>query len=261
MEYLQEEDIKKAKENGINEKTLYNRFYKLKWDKEKAINTPVRKVKTRIKYDKKMIELAQKNGIKLGTFRKRVRDYGMDQYSAATIKVDERVYEYRDEEIYKLTKEDYEEALKNGISKHRLYQRYYIENWELDRAKKTPVKNIKKYGDFKKNLAIVFPNWEQLIQVSFETFRARVKRGMPVYEALTRSTDYNIHNNYKKRESKITKEHIKKAEENGIKLATLKNRVYVLKWSLEKATTEPINENHWSSKHHPNYGKKGKHEE
>lgn len=59
----------------------------------------------------------------------------------------------------------------------------------------------------------------------------------------------------------LQEEDIKKAKENGIKLATLKNRVYVLKWSLEKATTEPIKENHWNSKHHPNYGKKGKHEE
>lgn len=132
--YLSPEDFQKAKDNGIEYETVYNRFYILGWPKEKAITKPVMR-----------------------------RGWGW---------------------------KDYEEACANlGISKSAFYKRIK-EGWDLTKASTTP---FVPYHERKKNV-------------------------------------------------KITEEVKAIAEKNGIPLGTLKSRVYLYKWDVQRAMTEPIHE-------------------
>ena len=66
--YLTDEDVAIAKKNGISKNTVEQRINRGGWSVEKAVNKPLRK-----KIPKKFTLLAEKNGIKDGTFRGRVR--------------------------------------------------------------------------------------------------------------------------------------------------------------------------------------------
>ena len=83
MEYYEviyDEDYKKAEANGVRKNTLQNRIYNLGWTKEKAINTPP--IKPR--FCKKIIEIANSNGVCKSTLMFRVKKLNMSAYKAAT---------------------------------------------------------------------------------------------------------------------------------------------------------------------------------
>lgn len=65
-----QEEINKAKSNGVSREALLNRIYK-GWSIEKAINTPLC-AQGRKKYSDDVYETLKKNGISLNTFNQRL---------------------------------------------------------------------------------------------------------------------------------------------------------------------------------------------
>lgn len=135
MEELTKEDYKRARENGINGKALYNRYYNKFWDKERAITEPLHK-----KQKYKWLEVAQQNGISPGTFRQRINRYGWDEEKAAitpVITLDE-IGEYNRIKSRKHPQWVYDRMEENGISKDVLSARLRKLNWTLEEAVSVP---------------------------------------------------------------------------------------------------------------------------
>ena len=84
--FITEEHYKIAKENGIQEATLYRRVHQYGWDIEKAITTPPipRQSRSR-KHPKKYTDLALANGVCLITFYARLKR-GWTYEQASSIK-------------------------------------------------------------------------------------------------------------------------------------------------------------------------------
>jgi hypothetical protein len=122
-----------------------------------------------------------------------------------------------------LTDEDYARAEKNGISKKLAYHRFYMLSWSKERAI-SEINRLKKWS-------ILFDQYKDIAIVSELTFKNRVLRGWHPQKAATAP-----HRNNKE----ITKEVIETAAKNGISVNTLRNRVSLYKWSIERAMTEPI---------------------
>lgn len=78
--YITPEEYEMAAENGISYKLLNQRVRLNQWDKAKAINTPVRKMR---KAKQENIELAKDNGISANLLYQRMTK-GMTEYEAAT---------------------------------------------------------------------------------------------------------------------------------------------------------------------------------
>ena len=78
--YITPDEYAAAERNGINSKYLEQRVRRLGWHKDRAINTPVRKSKSK----KHWAEIAETNGINYDTFTKRVNGYGWSLEKAAT---------------------------------------------------------------------------------------------------------------------------------------------------------------------------------
>lgn len=129
-----------------------------------------------------------------------------------------------------LTPQDIETAMKNGISEERAKARFYKMGWTKQRAITQQLKKPKydwlKYKD--KSL------------VAMTTFYQRIQKGMtPEEAAFTPPVQLGGRLD---RPVKITKQHIQRAEKNGIKYTTLCHRVYGYRWDVERAVTEPIHE-------------------
>jgi hypothetical protein len=124
-----------------------------------------------------------------------------------------------------LSPEDYEIARKNGIPKKMAYHRFYFQNWSKERAI-TEIHRLKKWSN-------LFDQYKEIAIVSEKTFKSRVLRGWHPQKAATAP-----HRNNRE----ITKEVIETAAKNGISENSLRNRVSLYKWPIERAMTEPIHE-------------------
>lgn len=122
--YITPEEYLIAAKNGISKATLESRIRKYGWNKDKALNEPVKKTIDR----KKWYAVAAKNGISKQLFLSRVNKDKWDPERAATEKVTttaERNRKYSDK-VYK-------ELEKNGISKQLFYDRVH-KGWSIERA-------------------------------------------------------------------------------------------------------------------------------
>jgi hypothetical protein len=93
---------------------------------------------------------------------------------------------------------------------------------------------LQKYIDLKK-WSVLFERYKEIAIVSEKTFKSRVLRGWHPQKAATAP-----HRNNRE----ITKEVIETAAKNGISENSLRNRVSLYKWPIERAMTEPIHEGH-----------------
>jgi hypothetical protein len=129
-----------------------------------------------------------------------------------------------------LTPKDFETAKRNGISEERAKARFYKLGWSKQRAITQEIK--KPQYDWHK--------YKDKSTVSEQTFYQRIKKGMsPEEAAFTPPVPLGGRLD---RPIKLTKEDIKRGARNGIKVATLYQRIYNYKWDVERAVTEPINE-------------------
>jgi hypothetical protein len=128
-----------------------------------------------------------------------------------------------------LTKSDYIIADLNGIPKKTVQTRVYTNGWDVDRAITQPVQQ--QTG--------IWTAWKDKMIVSRSVFYKRLKEGMsPEDAAMTPPTPYHERN---QRKALLGHKEFERAAENGIAKITVKNRVYVLNWSVEKAVTTPVN--------------------
>lgn len=126
---------------------------------------------------------------------------------------------------YYLTPEHFEIAEKNGISRDRLQQRVYQQNWSIERAIAQPMIKPKN----------IWKDWQELAEahgVCMNTFYYRVRAGREPREAATAPSS---------KLSRIPSWVWEKAERNGISKKVLSSRVHGYKWDLERACTEPLN--------------------
>ncbi|QCT03762.1 hypothetical protein E6C60_3051 [Paenibacillus algicola] len=78
--YITPDEYNQAQKNGVDPENLNRRVRLLGWKKDKAINTPLRKI-TDHKY---WADVAEKNGITYYTFTSRINVYGWSEERAAT---------------------------------------------------------------------------------------------------------------------------------------------------------------------------------
>ncbi|HDR4393062.1 hypothetical protein V4C29_23995 [Bacillus cereus] len=139
--YITDEDYKRAEAFGISNKLLSDRVYIYRWNKEKAITTPVRKTKNR--GWKEFKQIALENGVSERTFRRR-RQEGWDAVIAATTPPKTR------KEVLQLsldarrakrpfTEEQIKQAQQNGINYSTLLKRVKACKWDKKEAIETPV--------------------------------------------------------------------------------------------------------------------------
>lgn len=131
-----------------------------------------------------------------------------------------------------LLPEDFAVASKNGISYMNAYNRFYVYGWTKHDAITKPLKKPNlwpKYGPICKENG-----------VSETSFYHRIKHGMSPEEAATKPKLKRGEIIGKPQQVKITPEIIAIAEKNGISKNTLKYRVSMYKWSVERAMTEPV---------------------
>ena len=121
----------------------------------------------------------------------------------------------------KLTAQDYIEAEKNGIKPSTLEGRFYQYGWSKERCINEPLKR-----------GLYWQHEEECKKngVSYDLFYARRKKGWTVKQSASTPM--------KKR---LGPKEFAIAESNGISKISVKNRVNLNKWSIERAITEPIN--------------------
>lgn len=122
-------DYAKAAQIGVSKKNVDQRMRELHWRLERAITTPVGTSWEGNEKNKKLLKLAEKNGISESTFYRRKRN-GMTSYEAAT------------------TAKGFEKyiplAESNGISNKTFYQRVKRKMDPYEAATKSPRKYKKK---------------------------------------------------------------------------------------------------------------------
>lgn len=137
---------------------------------------------------------------------------------------------------YYITPDEYDRAEQNGISAITLERRVRLLAWDKERALTEPPQkktNIKKWADIAKKNG-----------VKYETFRARLRRGMSFEEAATRplanvADRRRTVSEARKKRRVFDSEIVEKAERNGISYDTFYRRVE-RGWNEEDAATHPI---------------------
>lgn len=140
--YLTPKHYEIAKGNGISEQTLYARVYIYFWDIEKAIRAPLQPRES-IGWEERK-EIAEANGIKYATYRKRVFR-GMDRDEAASKPVMTRK-EASEQGMKALNRQFTDEQLEimkaNGINYRTAYSRVKRSKWTVEDAiTKSPMSN------------------------------------------------------------------------------------------------------------------------
>jgi hypothetical protein len=134
-----------------------------------------------------------------------------------------------------LTEVDYMEAEDNGISRNVLYLRYYNYDYDLERAKTEPVGTYKRITTNMKH----WEEWKDVAekngiekQIFYNRLNAKSRKWTPEEAAtVTKGARKNI---------TIDPKVYALAEKNGIKKATLRNRVFNLHWNPVRAATEGV---------------------
>lgn len=143
--YITPQDYENAEKIGVSNNLLYRRVYVSNWDVDKAVNTPVKVRKCKIKH----LKIARKNGIKDVTFYSRL-NRGWNLEDASTITIEKATSkQWMDKHYKKMRKEYrkypnwvYENLEKNGIKLITFWSRVNNHGWSLEEA--STVKPLKR---------------------------------------------------------------------------------------------------------------------
>ena len=135
-EYLTNEDIQTAKDNGLSYDIVYKRFYYSGWSVADAINKPVRVQKPSLW--SQWSPIAIPNNVSRYLFYHRTKKLGWEPEKAASTPSEGRGRKRL------FTKEQEETAAKNGISYKNLYHRVYERKWPIERAMTEPINEAKR---------------------------------------------------------------------------------------------------------------------
>ncbi|PEC81627.1 hypothetical protein COD81_15285 [Bacillus cereus] len=143
------------------------------------------------------------------------------------------------------TWEEYEIAKQNGIKKSTVNQRININGWSVEDAISKPL-----FVSLKEKYA---KQWELAQQngISYDTFFSRIKRYNWTPDDAAKTPILSPIECTKRAHSKIdiiTPSQYHTALNNGIGKCTLRTRVFVLKWDIERAITTPPNIKHRAKK-------------
>lgn len=141
--------------------------------------------------------------------------------------------------MYYLTEEDFLIAERNGISRKLAKDRFYNKCWDKEKSITHPKRNKE---SFKSEVIKLYPNYKERLKELGITYYTLYSRCYNMNLDIKTAMSYPKAHVFVKRgrkNVKITPEHIKKASEIGVSEYALKQRVYNLKWSVEKATTTP----------------------
>lgn len=133
--------------------------------------------------------------------------------------------------MYYIQDADYEEALKNGISRNLVWKRVYELNWSIERAITTPV-------GIKKRAASELLKKAEENGVNKSLYYRRIKKGMEPNEAATQPPGKKATRSYI-----FNEEELKIMESNGISLNTARHRLRTYLWTRKRAITEPVHIN------------------
>lgn len=141
-QFITDDNLREAKEKGINLSTFKERVYCLHWTIEKALNTPVRTRRERI--PEYWFKVAEDNGISRRLLSKRHHRMGWDIKKAATTPVfskeDRRAFLKKvSENRKKYEPWVYENINKNKIPMATFYARINDLNWSVEKACTTPI--------------------------------------------------------------------------------------------------------------------------
>jgi hypothetical protein len=129
-----------------------------------------------------------------------------------------------------LNPEDFQKARDNGIEYEMAYNRFYVLGWPKEKAITKPVmRRGWKWKDYE-NACVK-------AGISKSAFYKRIKEGWDLGKA---STTPFVPYQERRKNVKITDEVKATAEKNGIPIGTLKTRVYLYKWDVKRAMTEPV---------------------
>lgn len=141
--YITPTEYEQASMHGVDPQSLDRRVRLLGWDKNKAINTPIRN-QTGRKY---WAQIAMQNGIGYQTFMNRVNTRGWDEERAATLPLQDRkaAAAKATEAIRIIPSETLRLAEENGIAYHTLRMRLK-RGWDTGRAATEAVWTNKEAG-------------------------------------------------------------------------------------------------------------------
>ena len=145
-----------------------------------------------------------------------------------------------------ISNEQREQAEKNGIDYVNLLNRVHQLGWDVERAISTPIMKRPTRGE--QYGQEILDNLEKN-NIKYHTFISRIRLGWDKLEASTtpimsgkeRGARYTRKCEEKGYKGGLKKEHFEIAKANGISKITVYNRVSGLKWSIERAITEPLN--------------------
>ncbi|PFZ08415.1 hypothetical protein COL60_16445 [Bacillus pseudomycoides] len=132
--------------------------------------------------------------------------------------------------------EDYETAERNGIPRKNVNQRVQVLGWSVEKAITEPVckGSRTKYKGYVERA--------EKNGVPYKTFVARINQLKWSLEEAANTPLLSIAEINKRRVKKkqrITSEQFATAKTNGISKATLRSRVFILKWDIERAIATP----------------------
>lgn len=177
---LTDEQIEIANQNGINEATLNARLSKKPiWDLERALNTPVRKIKRlEVTWTEQDIKEAEENGTCRDLFIRRIREGKTIQEAKSTPPGIRKVWMIG---THTLTGKQMKKAVELGLKKVTVRNRIESLDWDVDKAvSKKPIRHETEWT--KEDLLEAEENG-----IARTTFKARVRElGYPVKKAKTK---------------------------------------------------------------------------
>jgi hypothetical protein len=194
--------LKLAESKGISYELFRDRVTKLRWTQEEAATRPAKEIKRRDDYH--FIILAKKNGISRKTYLRRIKR-GLIPEVAATKPL--RVHAPRKDRDW------IEIAKANGINYYTYFSRVHDNFWSPEEAANTPAMTKQEVA----NLAV----------------NIKAEQAEIINERIFKDPN-NLF--------KITPQHKKIAQENGISEHTLAHRVYSQGMSVSEAIVTPIKE-------------------
>ncbi|MGO0058621.1 hypothetical protein ACTID9_00905 [Brevibacillus fluminis] len=159
--YITPDEYAEAAKNGVDSENLNRRVRLLGWPKDKAIQTPLRKLTDR----RKWVEIAKRNGIGYSTFMNRVNNHGWGMERAATEPLQDRRAAAAEatEKIRKIPRKIIQLAEQNGIAYHTLHARVMRHGWDFERAATQPVMSHADIGRIgARNVRVKYGDWNRV---------------------------------------------------------------------------------------------------
>ena len=135
--HITPDDFEVAKRNGLTEKIVKERVYRLGWDIDSSINKPKRRMKEKTVFTSEDKYIIVKNGLTTRNVTERMYQGWTKEKAINTPKLD-KTKNLKPRNKYKYTNQETEIAKKNGINKGTFYKRI-ANKWTVEEAFTIPI--------------------------------------------------------------------------------------------------------------------------